>query len=63
MDQTPRVNRGAKASPVKVTRADGSMEMRPAYDLVNLRRVQGHGPKPPEPLKMPSPQRKRQRRS
>ena len=62
MDKTPKVNRGAKASPVRVIKADGSVETQPAYDLMNLRRVQGHGPKPPEAPKPRKPQRNKRRR-
>jgi hypothetical protein len=58
MEKTPRVNRGCKSSPVKVTKADGTVEMQPAYDLMQLRRVVGHGkepPKGPNDVKSPAP--------
>ncbi len=31
-----------KNSPVKITRADGSVEIQPAYDLTQLRAVHNH---------------------
>jgi hypothetical protein len=35
----PKRSRGAKASPVKVTKADGTVEIRPAYNKFQLRKA------------------------
>lgn len=61
MDKTPKVNRGCKASPVKVTKADGTVEMQSAYRLSELRKIKGHGAKPPEKLGNQPPAKNRWR--
>lgn len=63
MEKTPKVGRGCKASPVKITKADGTVEMQRAYDRYELRKVQGHGKKPPQPIDVSAPKKPKKARN